>query len=272
MSRDVIPGRTFALAAMVVLLATIVLAPLLMIFIVALGDPQAALSAIDSARTLAAFRLSIGASFVAAAIDLVLGTTIAWALVRRRFIGRSLLDALVETPFALPTAVAGIALATLDGPHGWIGAPLAMLGVRVAYTPLGVVIALAFVGLPFVVRSVQTALAELAPAHDEAARSLGTGDLGTLWRISLPMLAPTLLTAFSAAFARAIGEYGSVVFIAGNLPGRTEIAPLLVVTHIESGDAAGAAAIAALSMVISLAILGALAFWERRLVRRRVGG
>ena len=271
MPRDVIPGRSISVALLAVVLATIVLAPLLAVAVVAVRDVHASLAALFSSRTLAAFGLSLRASVIAALLDLVLGTTIAWALVRRRFIGRAVLEALVETPFALPTAVAGIALATLDGPHGWVGAPLLAIGIRVAYTPLGVIIALAFIGLPFVVRSVRTALAHLPHELDEAARSLGAGDLGVLGRIALPLLAPTLLTAFGAAFARAIGEYGSVIFIAGNLPGRTEIAPLLVVTHLESGDAGGAAAIATLSLVIALGVLGALSLGERRIVHRRVG-
>jgi len=218
-------------------------------------------------RVIAALRLSFGAAALAAAINLVFGSLIAWTLVRVRFPGRRLLDALVDLPFALPTAVAGIALAALYAPNGWIGALLAPLGIKVAYTPLGVLVALTFIGLPFVVRTVQPVLEDLDPEIEEAAASLGAAPLQTLVRVIFPALAPALATGFALAFARAVGEYGSVIFIAGNIPKVSEIAPLLIVIRLDEFDYAGAAAIGVLMLAVSFGALLALnlaQYWARR--------
>jgi sulfate transport system permease protein len=204
---------------------------------------------------LAAYRLTFGASLAAAAVNLAFGSLVAWVLVRYRFPGRRLLDGLVDLPFALPTAVAGIALTSIYSQNGWLGRPLAAVGVQAAYSRLGVVIALTFVGLPFVVRTVQPVLQDLDPAMEEAAASLGAGRLRTFVRVILPVLLPSVITGFTLAFARAIGEYGSVIFISGNMPMRTEIAPLLIVTKLEQYDYPGATAIAVVMLLASFALL-----------------
>jgi len=206
-------------------------------------------------RVLAAYRLTFGAAAVAAAINLAFGSLVAWVLVRYEFPGRRLVDGLVDLPFALPTAVAGIALTAIYSPNGWLGGPLAALGVQAAYSRLGVVIALTFVGLPFVVRTVQPVLQDLDSDMEEAAASLGAGRLRTFVRVILPVLLPSVITGFTLAFARAIGEYGSVIFISGNMPMRTEIAPLLIVTKLEQYDYAGATAIAVVMLLASFVLL-----------------
>jgi len=206
-------------------------------------------------RVLAALRLSFGAALIASALNVVMGVIVAWALVRYRFPGKGLVDAAVDLPFALPTAVAGIALATLYGPHGWIGGLFFPLGIKIAYTPLGVLIALIAVGLPFVVRTVQPILAEAEVEIEDAAATLGATQWQWFSRVLLPALTPAVITGFSLAFARAVGEYGSVIFIAGNMPMRSEIAPLLIVTKLEQFDYAGAAAIGLAMLVLSFAAL-----------------
>jgi sulfate transport system permease protein len=206
-------------------------------------------------RTLAALRLSFTAALLAAAVNVGMGLLIAWVLVRYRFAGRRVVDALVDLPFALPTAVAGIALATLYGPNGWIGAGLARLGVKVAYTPAGVFVALLAVGLPFVVRAVQPVLADLDASLEEAAHTLGASPFESFARVILPALAPALITGFALAFARGAGEYGSVIFIAGNMPGVSEIAPLVIVTRLEEYDYAGAASVGLAMLAMSLLAL-----------------
>lgn len=206
-------------------------------------------------RTLASLRLSFVAAMAAAVANVVLGVSVAWVLTRYEFPGRSLLDALVDLPFALPTAVAGIALATLYGPNGWIGSPLQAIGLKVAYTPTGVFVALLAVGLPYVVRSVQPVLEDMEAALEEAAQTLGANAWQTSTRIILPALAPALLTGFAMAFARGAGEYGSVIFIAGNMPGVSEIAPLEIVSKLEQYDYSGAAAVGVAMLLISLAAL-----------------
>ena len=206
-------------------------------------------------RTLKALRLSFVAATVSALANVVMGLIIAWVLTRYRFPGRRILDALVDLPFALPTAVAGIALATLYGPNGWIGSLLAPLDVKIAYTPLGVYVALLAVGLPFVVRAVQPVLEDLDAAYEEAAHTLGANKLQIFLHVLLPSLAPALVTGFSMAFARGAGEYGSVIFIAGNMPGISEIAPLVIVTRLEQYDYAGAATVGLAMLAISLAVL-----------------
>ncbi len=212
-------------------------------------------AAITQPRTLAALRLSFGAATLAAVVNVMVGLLIAWVLTRYDFTGRRLLDALVDLPFALPTAVAGIALAALYGPNGAIGGLLAKVGVKVAYTPFGVFVALLAVGLPFVVRAVQPVLQDLDASLEEAAHTLGAGRATTFMRVVIPALAPALLTGFALAFARGVGEYGSVIFIAGNIPGVSEIAPLVVVTRLEAYDYAGAAAVGVAMLTASLLIL-----------------
>ena len=218
-------------------------------------------------RVLAALEVSFFTSALAAAINAVFGTLVAWVLVRYRFPGRRLLDGAVDLPFALPTAVAGIALASLWATNGWLGAPFAAWGIKIAFTPYGILIALVFIGLPFVVRTVQPVLQDLDREVEEASATLGASRAQTVLRVILPALAPALLTGVALAFARAVGEYGSVIFIAGNMPFVSEIAPLLIVTRLEEFDYAGASAIAAIMLAISFASLlaiNALQAWSRR--------
>jgi sulfate transport system permease protein len=255
----VLPGFGLALGLTLSYLALIVLIPLSTIFAksATLGW-EAFWTTVTSPRVLASYRLSFGASLAGAAINVVFGVLAAWVLTRYRFPGRRLVDALVDLPFALPTAVAGIALTTLFVPNGWLGARLAPFGVTVAFAPLGVVVALTFIGLPYVVRTVQPVLQELESEIEEAAASLGATRWQTFRRVLLPALAPAIGTGFALAFARAIGEYGSVVFISGNLPLRTEIAPLLIMTKLEQYDYAGATAIAVVMLVASFVLLLAI--------------
>ncbi len=213
---------------------------------------------IKDPRVLAALRLSFGGAFIAAAINAVTGPIVAWVLVRYSFPGKRLLDALIDLPFALPTAVAGIALSTLYAPQGWLGEPLAHAGIRVAYTPLGVIVALIFIGLPFVVRTLQPVLTDLSREPEEAAATLGATRLQTMIRVVLPQLLPALFTGATLAFARAVGEYGSVIFIAGNLPGISEIAPLLIIIKLEQYNYAGAAAIGVVMLAASFVLILAL--------------
>jgi sulfate transport system permease protein len=222
---------------------------------------------VTAPRALAAYGLSLGASLVAAVVNLVFGFVVAWVLVRYRFLGRRLLDSLVDLPFALPTAVSGIALTTLFVERGWFGRFLVPLGVEVAFSRLGIVVALVFIGLPFVVRTLQPALGELAGELEEAAATLGAGRWHTFRRVIAPVLLPALLTGFALAFARALGEYGSVVFIAGNMPMKTEIVPLLIVIELEQYDVAGATALGATMLVLSFLLLlsvNLLQAWGRR--------
>jgi len=223
---------------------------------------------VTSPRVIAAFRLSIGASIVGALTNVVFGLIVAWTLVRYRFPGRAILDALVDLPFALPTSVAGITLTAIYAQNGWIGRLLAPLGIRVAFTPLGVMVALTFIGLPFVVRTVQPVLQELEPELEEAAATLGATRWQTFRRVIGPMLIPATITGFALAFARALGEYGSVVFISGNLPMRTEIVPLLIMNKLEEFDYQGATAIALVMLVISFTMLFLINTMQRWAVRR----
>lgn len=209
-------------------------------------------------RVLAALRLSFGGAAIAAGINAVFGLIVAWVLVRYRFPGKRLLDALVDLPFALPTAVAGIALSTLCAPHGWLGEPLSELGLKVSYTPLGVVVALTFIGVPFVVRTLQPVLSDLTQDAEEAAATLGATRLQTVVRVVLPTLTPSLVTGATLAFARAVGEYGSVIFIAGNLPAISEIAPLLIIIKLEQYDYTGASAIGVIMLMASFVLILAL--------------
>ncbi len=237
-------------------LGLIVLLPLSALVVRAAGMGWEGFAAAGlSPRALAAYRLSFGAALAAAAVNAVFGLLIAWILVRYDFPGKKLIDAAVDLPFALPTAVAGIALVALYSDNGWVGSLLAPLGVKVAYTPLGVAIAIVFIGLPFIVRSVQPVLADLGRDVEEAAATLGASRLQTFARIILPAITPALLTGFALAFARGVGEYGSIIFIAGNKPFHSEIAPLLIITQLEQFDYDGATAIACVMLVLSFAML-----------------
>jgi sulfate transport system permease protein len=253
---SVLPGFGLALGFTLVYLSLIVLIPLggLILRTASLG-PSEIFRIVTDPRTVAALRLSFGTAVVAALVNVVFGVIIAWVLVRYRFPGRRLLDAFVDLPFALPTAVAGISLTSLYVPKGWLGSVLQPLGVKVAYTPLGIVVALIFVGLPFVVRTVQPVLEDLDRETEEAAATLGAKRRQTIYRIMLPSLMPAILTGFALAFARAVGEYGSVIFIAGNIPYVSEIAPLLIVIRLQEFDYAGATAVATAMLVISFALL-----------------
>ncbi|WP_426616042.1 sulfate ABC transporter permease subunit CysT [Bradyrhizobium sp. McL0616] len=213
---------------------------------------------LSSRRTLNALRVSFGLAFAAACVNLVMGSIIVWALVRYRFPGRRLFDAIVDVPFALPTAVAGVALTSLFAEKGWLGAPLAALGIKVAFTPLGIFVAMIFIGIPFVVRTVQPVLQDIDAEIEEAAGSLGASRWQTIIRVILPSLAPALLTGLALAFARAVGEYGSVIFIAGNLPNVSEIAPLLIVIRLSEFRYADATAIAVVMLVVSFVIIFAV--------------
>jgi sulfate/thiosulfate transport system permease protein len=253
---SVLPGFGLTLGFALAYLSIIVLLPLAALVLrPAEAGVAGYLNALVDPRVLAALRLSFGAALIAAAINAVFGMIVAWILVRYNFPLKRLVDALVDLPFALPTAVAGIALATIYSPKGWVGSLLVPLGIKIAFTPLGVLIALIFVGLPFVVRSLQPVLQDLDREVEEAAVSLGAGRLQTFRLVILPAILPALLTGFALAFARAVGEYGSVIFIAGNMPMVSEIAPLLIVIKLEQFDYAGAAAIGVIMLVASFAIL-----------------
>jgi sulfate transport system permease protein len=263
-----IPGFGLALGFTLTYLGLIVLIPLAALVLKAatLGLPGF-WEIVSGPRTFAALRLSFVTALLAACINVVFGTVIAWVLVRYRFPGRRLLDAFVDLPFALPTAVAGIALTSLYAPNGWIGGWLAPLGIKIAYTPLGILVALIFIGLPFVVRTVQPVLEEFDRELEEAAATLGANRRQTVFRVMLPALLPTILTGFALALARAVGEYGSVIFIAGNIPYVSEIAPLLIVIRLEEFGYAQATAIGAAMLLISFALLLCVHLvqaWQRR--------
>jgi sulfate transport system permease protein len=251
-----LPGFGLTLGYTIVYLSMLVLIPLSAVFARSfdLGFGHF-WQVVTAPRVLASLRLSFGASLIAALINAVFGLLVAWVLARYSFPGKRLIDAMVDLPFALPTAVAGIALTALYAPNGWIGALLAPAGITVAFTPAGVVVALTFIGLPFVVRTLQPVLDELDREVEQAASTLGATAAQAFVRVVLPGLWPTLLTGFALAFARALGEYGSVIFIAGNMPMKSEIAPLLIVTKLEQYDYAGAAAIAVVMLVISFALM-----------------
>jgi sulfate/thiosulfate transport system permease protein len=264
----VIPGFGLSLGFTIFYLALIVLIPLSAVFLKTFTMSwEAFWGAVTSERVIASYKLTFGASLIGAALNVVFGGIVAWVLVRYRFPGKRFIDALVDLPFALPTAVAGITLTALYSHNGWIGQYLQALGIKVAFTPLGVVVALTFIGLPFVVRTVQPVLEEAERELEEAAASLGASPLQTFWRVILPTLVPALLTGFALAFARATGEYGSVIFIAGNLPMVSEITPLLIITKLEQYDYAGATAIAVVMLIFSFILLltiNLLQAWTRR--------
>lgn len=265
---SVLPGFNLALGFTLVYLSLIVLIPLSAAFIrtSALTWPEF-WAMVTTPRVMASYRLTFGASFAAALVNAVFGLLVAWILVRYRFPGKKLVDALVDLPFALPTAVAGIVLTALYSGNGWIGQYFEPLGIKVAFTPIGIFIALTFIGLPFVVRTVQPVLEDIEWELEEAAATLGASRLQTFANVIFPTIFPALTTGFALAFARAIGEYGSVIFIAGNMPMISEITPLLIVTKLEQYDYAGATALAVVMLVISflmLLIINLLQWWSRR--------
>jgi sulfate transport system permease protein len=268
---SILPGFGLALGITVTALSLIVLIPLAGLFIKAASAGPADIWAVaTSPRTLAALKLSFLGALFAGAINAVFGLILAWVLVRYEFPGRRLIDAAVDLPFALPTAVAGIALAAIYAPNGWVGSLLAPYNIQVAYTPLGVMVALIFIGLPFVVRTIQPVLEELPADVEEAAALLGASRWRTVFTVLLPPVLPALLTGFVLAFARAVGEYGSVIFIAGNVPMVSEIAPLLIVIRLEQFDYAGAAVVATIMLLLSFALILLVNLIQAR-ARRRFG-
>jgi sulfate transport system permease protein len=264
----VLPGFRLTLGFTIFYLCLIVLVPLMTLPArTATMGWNAIWQTVSDPRVVASYKLSVGAALIAAGVNAVFGLIVAWVLARYRFPGKRIVDAFIDLPFALPTAVAGITLTTLYAPNGWLGAPLDKYGIKVAFTPLGITVALVFIGLPFVVRTLQPVIEDLDVEIEEAATSLGARRSYVLTRIILPYLYPAWLTGFALAFARAVGEYGSVVFISGNMPMRTEIAPLLIITKLEQYDYAGATAIAVVMLLISFTLLltvNALQGWSSR--------
>ncbi len=270
--RRIIPGFGISLGYTMAWLGLIVLVPLVGVFFKASGlGIEGVWRVWSEPRVVSALWTSFGTALAAAAFNAVMGTWVAWVFVRYEFSGKRVFDAMIDLPFALPTAVAGIALTALYGPTGWIGRWLEAIGIKVAYTPLGIVVALVFIGLPFVVRVVQPVLAESERALEEAAATLGASRVQTLRRVILPGLWPAMVAGFALAFARGVGEYGSVIFIAGNLPGVSEIAPLLITIKLEEFDYAGATAIAAAMLLLSLFLLLAINSLQSRLARTQRG-
>jgi sulfate transport system permease protein len=271
-SRRVLPGFGLTLGFTIGYLSLVVLIPLSAVFLkTATLSLEQFWAQISAPRAVASYRLTFGASFLAASINAMFGLILAWALVRYSFPGKKLVDALVDLPFALPTAVAGISLAAIYAKNGWIGQYLEPLGIKIAFTPLGVLVALVFIGLPFVVRTVQPVLEDLDTEYEEAAASLGASRWQIVTRVVLPALFPALLTGFALAFARAVGEYGSVIFIAGNMPMVSEITPLIIITKLEQYDYAGATAIATVMLIVSFAmllIINLLQAWAAKTGRR----
>jgi sulfate transport system permease protein len=265
---SVLPGFGLTMGFSLLYLSLLVLLPLSALVLRAMDLSWAEFWAVATdARSIASYKITFGASFVGAVVNLVFGLLTAWVLVRYTFPGKRIVDALVDLPFALPTAVAGISLTSIYAYNGWIGQWFDPLGIRIAYTPLGVIVALTFIGLPFVVRTVQPVLDDLEKELEEAAVSLGAKRWQTFRRVLLPAVWPALLTGFALAFARAIGEYGSVIFISGNMPYKTEITPLLIVTKLEQYDYAGAAALAVVMLIVSfvmLFVINALQLWSHK--------
>jgi sulfate/thiosulfate transport system permease protein len=265
---SVIPGFGLTLGFTIAYLTLIILIPLSGVVWRTTGLGWAEFWAIATdERTIKSLQISFGASLIAALVNVVFGVIVAWVLVRYRFPGRRIVDAVVDLPFALPTAVAGISLAAIYAPNGWVGQLLAPLGIKVAFTPLGITVALIFIGLPFVVRTVQPVMEEIDREVEEVAATLGANRFQTITRVILPALAPAVLTGFALAFARAVGEYGSVIFIAGNIPYVSEIAPLLIIIRLEEFNYAGATAIAAIMLIISflmLFVINLVQAWSRR--------
>jgi len=274
-AHSVLPGFNIALGFTLLYLSLIVLIPLSAAFVKTFTLTwEQFVTAVTAPRVVASLQLSFGTALIAAAINAVFGLLVAWVLVRYPFPGRRVVDALVDLPFALPTAVAGIALTAIYAPNGWLGAPLASaFNLKVAFTPLGILVALTFIGLPFVVRTVQPVLEDMERELEEAAQSLGASRAQTFLHVILPTVTPALLTGFALAFARAVGEYGSVIFIAGNMPMVSEIAPLMIITKLEQYDYAGATAIAVVMLVAAFVLLlaiNALQWWSRRYAESKV--
>lgn len=268
--RSILPGFGITMGFTVTYMCLLVMLPLALLFIRASGLGWSAFwETVTDARVLAAYKLSFAASAGAALANVVFGLIVAWVLVRYSFPGKRFVDAIVDLPFALPTAVAGIALTTIYAQNGWIGKLLDPLGIKVAYHPIGIVLALTFIGIPFVVRTVQPVIEQLSSEVEDAAASLGASRWRTFRRVILPQLTPALLTGFTLAFARSLGEYGSVVFISGNMPMKTEIAPLLIMTKLEQYNYGGATAIAAVMLLISFVLLLAINIVQRRANRFR---
>ena len=259
LNKNILPGFNLTLGYALFYLSLIVLIPLSAVFIktFTLTWPEF-IAAVASPRVVASYKLTFGASLIAALINVVFGLLTAWVLTRYEFFGKKIVDAFVDFPFALPTAVAGIALSAIYATNGWVGSLLEPLGIKVSYTPLGIIVALTFIGLPFVVRTVQPVLEDLGAEVEEAAASLGANRWQVFYKIILPSIWPALVTGFALAFARAVGEYGSVIFIAGNMPMVSEITPLIIITKLEQYDYAGATAVAAVMLVISFILLFAI--------------
>ncbi len=270
--RQVLPGFGITMGYTVTYLSLIVLVPLAALFLKSAGLGVADFwKAVSSPRVVASYKLTFGASLVAATINAIFGFVVAWTLVRYKFPGKRIIDAMIDLPFALPTAVSGIALTAVYSSHGWFGQYLEPLGIKVAYTPIGITLALVFIGLPFVVRTLQPALADLEWESEEAAASLGANRFQTFTRVILPTILPALLTGFALSLARAIGEYGSVVFISGNMPMRTEITSLLIISKLEQYDTAGAAAISVVMLIASFGLLLAINLLQHLAGRRYQG-
>lgn len=265
---SVVPGFGLTLGFTIFYLSILVLIPLGALFLRASQMEWGQIvDMATSPRTLAAFKLSFGAALTAASINAFFGLIVAWVLMRYPFPGKSLIDFMIDLPFALPTAVAGIALTSLYSQNGWVGSLLEKVGIKGAFSPLGIVVALIFIGFPFVVRTLQPVLKDLDPALEEAAVCLGANRIQTFFKVILPQLLPPLMTGFTLAFARAVGEYGSVVFISGNMPGKTEIAPLLIVSKLEQYDYTGATVIAAMMLILSFILLftiNTLQWWQQK--------
>jgi sulfate transport system permease protein len=265
----VLPGFGLSMGYTLIYLSLIILIPIAVLFLKATTISLAEFwETVTDERVVASYKLTIYTSFIAAFVNAIFGTLIAWVLVRYEFYGKRIIDALVDLPFALPTAVAGIALTTIYAPNGWIGQYFESIGIKVAYTPLGIMIALTFIGLPFVVRSVQPVLQDLDQQYEEAAATLGANSLQIFVKIIFPAIFPAILTGFALAFARALGEYGSVVFISGNMPMKTEIVPLLIITKLEQFNYAGAAAIAVVMLVFSFVLLFLINFWQWKTTKK----
>ncbi|MEH7237376.1 sulfate ABC transporter permease subunit CysT [Bacillus sp. JJ1562] len=265
----VLPGFGLSMGYTIVYLSLLVFIPLAALFLKASTMSFAEFwNTVTDERVVASYQLTFKTSLIAALVNAIFGTLIAWVLARYDFWGKRFIDAIVDLPFALPTAVAGIALTAIYAPNGWIGQFFESIGVKVAFTPLGIMIALTFIGLPFVVRSVQPVLLDLNPQYEEAASTLGANSIQVFIKIILPTIFPAILTGFALAFARALGEYGSVVFISGNMPMKTEIVPLLIITKLEQYNYAGAAAIAAVMLIFSFILLFFINFWQWRTAKK----
>jgi sulfate/thiosulfate transport system permease protein len=270
-STGVLPGFGLTMGFTLTYLSLIVLIPLAALILKTTSLTWAGfLQDVTNPRVVASYKLTFGASLIAAVLNCIFGAIVAWVLVRYEFPGKKLVDAMVDLPFALPTAVAGITLTALYAPNGWIGSRLEPLGIKVAYTPLGIVVALTFIGLPFVVRTLQPVLESLDPELEKAAVSLGAGRWYTVTRVVLPTLIPAWITGFSLAFARAVGEYGSVVFIAGNMPMHTEITPLLIITKLEQYDYPGATSLGVVMLAISFVLLLTINWLQSRTGMHRI--